>query len=86
MRRRNKALVALGVILIITIPTGIFIVNILTPKEPDPFTLDDAPQGIRDIQSRLQQKLDSGNFSWTDIPDYVSFCQYIADNSPEVQE
>ncbi|MGV9103493.1 MAG: aryl-sulfate sulfotransferase, partial [Candidatus Thorarchaeota archaeon] len=76
----------LGVILIITIPTAIFIVNILTPKEPAPFTLDDAPQGIRDIQSRLQQKLDSGNFSWTDIPDYVTFCQYIADNSPEVQD
>ncbi|MBD3157852.1 MAG: hypothetical protein GF309_03595 [Candidatus Lokiarchaeota archaeon] len=86
MRRRNKAILALGIILIITIPTVLFIMNILTPREPEPFSLDDAPQEILDIQSSLQQKLESGTFSWSDIPDYNTFCQYVADNSPAVQD
>ncbi|MBS3795778.1 MAG: aryl-sulfate sulfotransferase, partial [Candidatus Thorarchaeota archaeon] len=77
---------ALGIILIISIPSIFFVMNILTPREPEPFDLDDAPQEMLNIQSRLQQKLNSGNFSWADIPDYVTFCQYVADNSPAVHD
>ena len=86
MRLWKKSILALGIILIISIPSIFFVMNILTPREPEPFNLDDAPQEILDIQSRLQQKLDSGNFSWADIPDYVTFCQYVADNSPAVHD
>lgn len=86
MRRRTKAIIAVVVILVITIPVAFVVISLLTPPEVEPFSLDDAPQEILDLRSDLKSKLDADTFTWADIPDYLTFCQYVADNAPQVQD
>ena len=87
MRRRVKVLISLAIVLLITIPVVYFVFNILlAPPEAEPFNLDDAPQYIRDAQEELKAKLEGETLSWDDMPQFVEFSQYLADNSPEIQE
>ncbi|MFW9886862.1 MAG: aryl-sulfate sulfotransferase [Candidatus Thorarchaeota archaeon] len=87
MRRRAKVLTGLAVVLLITIPVVYFVFNILlAPPEAEPFNLDNAPQYIRDAQQELKAKLQGETLSWNDMPQFVEFSQYLADNSPEIQE
>jgi hypothetical protein len=87
MRRRVKVLLALAILLLITIPVVYIVFNIiLAPPDAEPFSLDDAPQYIRDSQEELKAKLEDETLSWDDMPQFVEFSQYLADNSPEIQE
>ncbi|MGD9396462.1 MAG: aryl-sulfate sulfotransferase [Candidatus Thorarchaeota archaeon] len=86
MRRRTKGLIVTAIILVITIPAVFFILNILYPPPPEPFSLDDAPAEIIAIKEDLKGKLSEGTFSWSDMDDFISFSQYIADNYPLVAE
>ncbi|MFW9786930.1 MAG: aryl-sulfate sulfotransferase [Candidatus Thorarchaeota archaeon] len=86
MRRRTKGLVVVAIILVITIPTVFFIMNILYPPPPEPFDLDDAPAEILLIRDDLKTKLTEGTFTWSDIPDFITISQYIANHSPLVKE
>jgi hypothetical protein len=86
MRRRTKGFVVLAIILIIAIPTAFFVLNLLFPPAPEPFSLDDAPAEIVLIKDGLKTKLTEDSFSWSDMQDFITFSQYIADNSPLVVE
>ena len=86
MRRRTKGLIVVAIILVITIPTVFLILNMLYPPPPEPFSLDDAPVEIIAIKEDLKGKLSEGTFSWSDMDDFITFSQYIADNYPLVAE
>lgn len=86
MQRRTKALIVVGLILIITIPTIFFVMNLLYPPAPAPFSLDDAPTEIQVIKQDLKEKLEDETFTWADIDDFIILAQYIADNSPAVAD
>ena len=87
MRRRVKVLLVLVIVLLITIPVVYVVFNVLlAPGESEPFSLDDAPQYIRDAQEDLKEKLESEILAWEDMPEFIEFSQYLADNSPEIQE
>ena len=76
----------LSIILIILIPTAFFVLNLLFPPAPEPFSLDDAPVEIILIKDDLKTKLTEDTFSWSDMENFITFSQYIADNSPLVAE
>ena len=86
MRRRTKGLVVVAIILVITIPTVLFILNMFYPPSPEPFNLEDAPAEILLIKDDLKTKLSEGSFAWNDLDDLITISQYIADNSPLVEE
>jgi len=86
MRRRTKGIVVVAIILVITIPTVFFILNMLYPPTPEPFNLDDAPVEIINIKEDLKFKLTEGTFSWSDIDDFITISQYIGDNSPLIAD
>lgn len=87
MKRRVKVLLVLAIVLLITIPVVYVVFNVLlSPGESEPFSLDNAPQYIRDAQEDLKEKLESEILAWEDMPEFVEFSQYLADNSPEIQE
>ncbi|MHA2209155.1 MAG: SCP2 sterol-binding domain-containing protein, partial [Candidatus Thorarchaeota archaeon] len=87
MRRRVKVLLVLAIVLLITIPVVYVIFNVLlAPPDAEPFSLDNAPEYIRDAQEDLKEKLESEILTWEDMPEFVEFSQYLADNSPEIQE
>jgi hypothetical protein len=83
MRRRSKALVVFGIILVITIPTAFFIMNLLYPPPPEAFNLDDAPAEMLLIKDDMKSRLLAGTFAWDDMDDFLTLSQYIADNSPD---
>lgn len=84
MRRRTKAAVALSVIMLVTVPLAFLVFNMLNPPRAQAFDLSNAPPEIRTLQSTLKAKIQNGTFTWDDVPDYVSLCQYVAENSPEI--
>jgi hypothetical protein len=86
MRKRTKGLIVVAIILAITVPTVFYILNILYPPPPEPFDLNDAPAEIIKIKEDLKPKLSEGTFSWNDIEDFITISQYIADNSPQIEE
>ena len=86
MRRRTKGLVAVTIILIVTIPTALILLNILYPPAPEPFNLDDAPAEIILIRDDMQTKLSDETFSWSDLEDFITISQYVADHSPLVHD
>jgi hypothetical protein len=86
MRRRTKGLIAVAIILIISIPTVLIVLNILYPPAPEPFNLDDAPAEIILIKDDMKTKLSDGTFSWSDLEDFITISQYVADHSPLVQD
>ncbi len=86
MRGRTKALIVTGIILVITIPTAFFVLNLLHPPSPEPFNLDDAPTEILLIKDDLKCKLSDDTFTWSDMEDFITLSQYIADNSPVVAD
>ena len=86
MRRRTKGLIVVAIILIITIPTVLIVLNILYPPTPEPFNLDDAPAEIIAIKEDLKAKLSDETFSWSDLDDFITFSQYVADHSPLVAD
>jgi len=84
-KRTKKILLGLGISILIIFGAGLgFFLYIKLGFRPEVFSLDDAPQEILDIQTDLTAKLDSGTFTWSDMPDFVTFSQYVADNSPLV--
>lgn len=87
MRRRNKGILALLVILSITIPSVMFILNsILHPPPPEPLNLDEAPSEIRSLKDDLKNALSDSTFSWGDMDDFCTFAEYVAANQPEAQD
>ncbi|MFX1604235.1 MAG: SCP2 sterol-binding domain-containing protein, partial [Promethearchaeota archaeon] len=87
MRRRVKVLLGLAIVLMITVPVVLVVFNMLmSVGEGEPFSLDDAPQYIIDAQEELKDKLENETLTWDDMATFVEFSQYLADNSPEIQE
>ncbi|MFX0062301.1 MAG: aryl-sulfate sulfotransferase [Candidatus Hermodarchaeota archaeon] len=89
MRKSVKVLLVIGVVLIIIATPIILIVSDIIMKmgQPaQPFSLDDAPEYIIELKKELKEKFGNETFSWDDMPKFVNFSQYLADNSPQVQE
>ncbi|TFG32890.1 hypothetical protein EU527_09155 [Candidatus Thorarchaeota archaeon] len=86
MQPRKKVLIVIGILLLISIPTLFFIMNLLNPPPPKPFDLADAPVEIQLIKQDLKEKLEDDTLSWDDINDFIILSQYIADNSPDVAD
>jgi hypothetical protein len=86
MRKRTKGFIVVAIILVITIPTILVVLNMLYPPLPEPFDLEGAPVEIIVIKDDLKAKLSDGTFSWSDMGDFITISQYIADNSPLVEE
>lgn len=87
MRRRTKGLLAVVVIVVITVPSVLFILNgILNPPPPEPLNLDEAPAEIRALKADLKDKLSGGTFTWDDMVNFSTFSNYVAANQPEAQE
>jgi len=84
-KRTKRILIGVGILLGVVIASGGgFFLYIKLGFRSQVFNLDDAPQEILDIQDDLVAKLDVGTFNWSDMPDFVIFAHYIADNSPLV--
>ncbi|MFW9964852.1 MAG: aryl-sulfate sulfotransferase, partial [Candidatus Sifarchaeia archaeon] len=86
MRKRTKGLIVVSILLIILVPTAFYVLNLLYPPRPEPFDLDNAPAEIIAIKIDLKTKLSEETFSWSDMDDFITISQYIADNSPMVKE
>ena len=86
MKKRTKTiLITVGIILGIVIAVGAgLIINLLTKYSAKPYDLSDAPQYILDIKDDLSDKLEADTFEWSDMPDFLTFCKYVADNHPDV--
>ena len=86
MKKRTKnILITVGIILVILVSVGAgLIFELLNRYKAEPFDLSNAPQYIIDIKDDLSQKLEEDTFEWSDMPDFVTFAQYVADNSPDV--
>ena len=87
MRRRTKGLLTVIVIVVIAVPSVLFILNgILNPPPPEPLNLNDAPAEIRALKADLKAKLSSGTFTWDDMENFSIFSNYVAANHAEAQE
>ncbi|MBN2228640.1 MAG: SCP2 sterol-binding domain-containing protein, partial [Candidatus Thorarchaeota archaeon] len=87
MRRRTKGLLAILIIVAITIPTTLYIINgILNPPPPEALNLDEAPAEIRALKADLKEKLSEGTFTWDDMENFSIFSNYVAAHHPEAQE
>ncbi len=88
MNKRTKWIfIGIGIFFgVIIISGGSFFLWLKLAFRPQVFSLDDAPQQILDIQEDLVTKLDEDTFAWSDMPDFVIFAQYIADNSPLIKK
>ncbi|MFX1263423.1 MAG: aryl-sulfate sulfotransferase, partial [Promethearchaeota archaeon] len=87
MRRRTKGLLAILVVVAITIPSVLYILNgILNPPPPEPLNLDEAPAEIRAIKADLKHKLSKDTFAWSDMDNFSIFSNYVAAHHPEAQE
>jgi hypothetical protein len=84
MRRRTKGLLAILVIVAITVPTVLYILNgIINPPPPEPLNLDEAPAEIRALKADLKEKLSEGTFTWDDMNNFTIFAEYVAAHHPE---
>ncbi|MFW9849424.1 MAG: aryl-sulfate sulfotransferase [Candidatus Thorarchaeota archaeon] len=87
MRRRTKGLLAVIIIVAITVPSVLFVLNgMLNPPPPEPLNLDDAPAIIRELKSDLKEALSDRTFSWDDMMNFSIFSDYVSANHPEAQE
>ena len=86
MKRKTKIiLTSIGIFLIFVIAGGLsFFLTIKFKYKPEALDLENAPAEIREIRDDLYPKLIDDTFTWDDMPDFVIFSQYIADNSPVV--
>jgi hypothetical protein len=86
MRHITKAALAILVVVAITVPSVLYILNgILNPPPPEPLNLDEAPPEIRDMKADLKNKLSKGTFAWADMENFSIFSNYIAAHHPEAQ-
>jgi hypothetical protein len=84
MRRRTKGLLAILVIVAITVPSILYVLNgILNPPPPEALNLDEAPAEIRVLKSDLKEKLSESTFSWDDMENFTIFANYVAAHHPE---
>ncbi|MFX1579874.1 MAG: aryl-sulfate sulfotransferase [Promethearchaeota archaeon] len=87
MRRRTKGLLAVIIIVAITVPSFLFVLNgMLNPPPPEPLNLDEAPAIIRELKSDLKEALSDRTFSWDDMMNFSIFSDYVSANHPEAQE
>jgi hypothetical protein len=87
MRRRTKGLLAVLVIVAVTVPTVLYILNgIINPPPPEPLNLDEAPPEIRALKADLKEKLSEGTFTWDDMENFTIFANYVAAHHPEALE
>ena len=63
---------------------NLFVQSLLREQEADPFSLDDAPDHIIELKTELKDKFHNETFTWEDMPTYIEFCQWLADNSPDI--
>ncbi len=88
MKKKTKTiLISVGIVLgLIIAGGGSFFLYLKFAYVAKPFDLSNAPQYILDIKDDLSEKLDENTFEWSNMPDFVIFAQYVADNSPDVLE
>jgi hypothetical protein len=87
MRRRTKGVIAILIVVVITVPSVLYILNgILNPPPPEPLNLDEAPPEIRSMKANLKEKLSEGTFTWDDMENFSIFSNYVAAHHPEAQE
>ena len=87
MRRRTKGLLAILVIVAITVPTVLYILNgIINPPPPEALNLDEAPAEIRTLKEDLKEKLSEDTFTWDDMENFTIFANYVAAHHPEALE
>ena len=82
MNKKLKiALITTGIIIILVVATGVTFMQVIERKyKPTALDLTNAPQEIKDIKEDLSAKLEIDTFTWADMPDFVIFSQYVADN------
>ena len=67
-------MLAVLVIVAITVPTFLYILNgVLNPPPPEPLNLDEAPAEIRAMKADLKGKLSGGTFTWDDMENFSIF-------------
>ncbi|MFX1513485.1 MAG: hypothetical protein ACFFCQ_12930, partial [Promethearchaeota archaeon] len=88
MQKSVKILLFVGFPLIIIVSMifiGLSAFNVVEKEqEGKPFSLEDAPSHIIEIKADLKSKFENETFTWNDMPRFVTFCQYLADNAPDI--
>ena len=82
----KKRVIIIAVIiacLLVGIPVGYFLLN-PAPVSTANWSLNGAPQNIVIIHNDLAQKIQTNNLSWNDLPEFVVYSRYVANNCPEV--
>ncbi len=69
---------------IVGIGIGVFFIQKIKTRDVNPFNIEDAPQYIIKARDNIKDKLDNGTFSWADMGTFITFSQYLADNSPTI--
>ncbi|MFW9992778.1 MAG: aryl-sulfate sulfotransferase [Candidatus Odinarchaeota archaeon] len=85
--QKSLKIFLIAVILTIIVSTsivGLFLFNMVSTRNVKPFNLDNAPAHIIEIKTELKGKLENNTFSQDDMTKFITFAQYVADNSPVV--